>query len=84
VHISVARLELPGINLDMIMCFKLYPFSYFEFALNLFMSEVGCSLAELPSMSLFVSFCFSMAATWFSNINPNCLGYAQHGMDFHG
>jgi hypothetical protein len=46
----------PGINLAMIMCFKLYPFSYFEFALNLFMSEVGCCLAELSSMSLlFVS-----------------------------
>jgi hypothetical protein len=42
----------PGINLAMIMCFKLYPFSYFEFALNLFMSEVGCCLAELSSMSL--------------------------------
>ncbi len=40
----------PGINLAMIMCFKLYPFSYFEFALNL--SEVGCSLAKLLSMSL--------------------------------
>ncbi len=42
----------PGINVAMIMRFKLYPFSYFEFALNLFMSEVGCSLAELSSMSL--------------------------------
>jgi len=42
----------PGINLAMIMCFKLYPFSYFEFALNLFISEVGCSCAELSSMSL--------------------------------
>jgi hypothetical protein len=70
----------PGINLAMIMCFKLYPFSYFEFALNLFMGEVGCSLAELSSMSL-VSFCFSMAAIWFSYFNPNWLGYAQHGVD---
>jgi len=42
----------PGINLAMIMCFKSHPFSYFEFALNLIMSEVGCSLAELSSMSL--------------------------------
>ncbi len=42
----------PAIHLVMIMCFKLYPFSYFEFALNLFMSEVGGSLAELSSTSL--------------------------------
>ncbi len=42
----------PATNLAMIICFKLYPFSYFEFALYLFMSEVGCSLAELSSTSL--------------------------------
>jgi hypothetical protein len=44
------------------------------------MSEVGCSLVELSSMSL-VSFCFPMAAIWFSYFNPNWLGYAQHGVD---
>ncbi len=38
------------------MSFKLYKSSYFEFALNLFMSEVGCSLTAPSSMSL-VSFC---------------------------
>jgi hypothetical protein len=31
-------------------------------------------------MSL-VSFCFSMATIWFSYFNPNCLGYAAHGVD---
>jgi hypothetical protein len=44
------------------------------------MGEVGCSLAQLSSISL-VSFCFSMAAIWFSYFNPNSLGYAQHGVD---
>ncbi len=44
------------------------------------MSDVGCSLAE-PSVMSLVSFCFSMAAIWFSYFNPNCLGYAQHGVD---
>jgi hypothetical protein len=72
----------PGINLAMIMCFKLYPFSYFEFALNL--SEVGCSLAKLLSMSLLFLSVFQWLQSGFSYINPNCLGYAQHGMDFHG
>jgi hypothetical protein len=44
------------------------------------MSDVGCSLAKPLSMSL-VSFYFSMHAIWFSYFNPNCLGYAQHGVD---
>jgi hypothetical protein len=44
------------------------------------MSDVGCSLAEPSIMSVF-SFYFSMAAIWFSYFNPNCLGYAQHGVD---
>ncbi len=47
----------PGINLAMIMCFNFYPFSYCEFALKLFMSDVGCSLAK-PSST--VSCFFSM------------------------
>ncbi len=47
----------PGINLAMIMCFRLYSFSYFEFALNLFGSEVGCSLAE-PSKHVSCFFLF--------------------------
>jgi hypothetical protein len=77
----------PGINLAMFMCFNLYPFSYFEFALKLFMSDVSCSLAEPSSTSLvflfflYASFYFAMAAIWFSYFNPNCLGYAQHGVD---
>jgi hypothetical protein len=58
----------------------LYPLSYVEFALNLFMSDVGCSLAELASMSL-VSLSFSMAAIWFSYFEPSCLGCANHGVD---
>jgi len=58
----------------------LYPFFNFEFALNLFMSDVGCSFGELPSMSL-VSLCFLMTAIWFSYFHPNCLGYAEHGVD---
>jgi len=55
----------PGINLAVIMCFKSYPFSYFEFALNLFMSEVGCSLAELSSMSLLFPFVFQWLQSGF-------------------
>ncbi len=42
-----------GINLAMFMCFELCPFSYFEFALNLFMNEIGCYLVE-PSNMVFV------------------------------
>ncbi len=60
--------------------FQLCPCSYFEFAFNPCMSDVGCTFVEPSSMAL-ISFCFSMVAIWFSYFNLNCLGYAQHQVD---
>ncbi len=60
----------PGINLAMIMCYYTH-FLILNLHLNLFMSDVGCSLADPANqiMSL-VSLCFSMAAIWFFMVQP--------------
>ncbi len=70
----------PGINLAMIMCFKLYPFSYFEFALNLFMSEVGCSLAELSSMCLLFLSVFQWLQSGFRK--STLIALVMHNMEW--